>query len=104
MDIKKLLGKRIQDLRNLKKIKQEQLAEIIGMETASLSNIERGKYFPSAENLNKIMVALNISPSELFQIEQNQEISELQLEINRLMNENPERVQDIYKIVKALTQ
>jgi transcriptional regulator with XRE-family HTH domain len=53
MDIKKLLGKRIQEIRKSKKLTQEQVAEIIEMEPASLSNIENGKYYPTAENLEK---------------------------------------------------
>ena len=55
MDIKKVLGKRIKDLRKAKGLTQEKVAELIGIETKSFSNIETGKVFPIAENLNKIM-------------------------------------------------
>ena len=65
MDIKVLLGKRIQEIRKSKKITQDYLAEKVGIETVSLSNIERGKFYPTAENLNKIITVLEIKPDEL---------------------------------------
>ena len=58
MNIKKLLGKRIQEIRKSKKLTQEYVAELVGIEVVSLSNIENGKYYPTAENLKKI---INIS-------------------------------------------
>ena len=44
MNLKKLLGKRLQEIRRNKKITQEQLAEYIGVEPISISNIEVGRY------------------------------------------------------------
>ncbi len=41
-NIKNLLGKRIQELRTSKNIKQGKLAEIVGIGKKSLSYIERG--------------------------------------------------------------
>lgn len=46
-EFKKALGKRIQTFRKAGKFTQEQLAELIGIEVPSLSNIETGKYAPS---------------------------------------------------------
>ena len=69
MNIKKLLGKKLQEIRKKKKLTQEYVAEFVGIETSSISNIENGKYYPSAENLEKIMQILNITPSELFLFE-----------------------------------
>jgi len=66
MDIKNLLGARIQEIRKAAKLTQEQMAEAIGIETVSMSNIERGKYYPTAENLNKICEVLKVTPEELF--------------------------------------
>ena len=60
LNIKKLIGKRIQEIRKQKKITQEYLAELIVIETPSISNIETGKYFPSAENLDKILEVLEM--------------------------------------------
>ena len=69
MSIKKLLGKRIQEIRKSRKITQEQLAELVSMDTSSISNIENGKYYPSSENLDKILEILNVRPHELFAFE-----------------------------------
>ena len=103
MDIKALLGKRIKEIRCANKLTQEAVAEIIEMETASLSNIERGKYYPTAENLEKILVALKTTPHELFNFEHHQDNKTLQDEIVRILEQNPDKIKDIYKIVKALT-
>lgn len=69
MNIKKHLGKRLQEIRKCKKLTQEQVAEFVGIETSSISNIENGKYYPSAENLDKIMKILDTQPSEVFAFE-----------------------------------
>ena len=60
MNLKENLGKNIQKYRKLNGITQEKLAEIIDVEINSISSIERGKYFPTAENLVKISNALNV--------------------------------------------
>lgn len=66
MDLKKKIGQNIQKYRKLQNFTQEKLAEIIGIDTTSISAIERGKYFPSAENLVKLSNALNLNISDLF--------------------------------------
>ena len=50
MNIKKLLGKKIQQIRKKRKLTQEYVAEIVGIETSSISNIENGKYYHSERN------------------------------------------------------
>ena len=64
--LKEKLGARIQEIRKLQNLTQERLAEKIGLDTPNLSNIERGKRFLSAETLEKIVKALNITEKELF--------------------------------------
>ncbi len=83
MDIKKTLGKRIQDCRKLKGYTQEQLSEIIKIDTISLSKIETGKNYPTAENLAKISEALEVKPYELFMEDNIKTNEELLVEINR---------------------
>lgn len=68
MSIKNLLGKRIQELRLKKNMKQAELAEYVGIATKHQSCIETGKNFPSAELLEKYATALNIDISELLNI------------------------------------
>ncbi len=45
MDLRKPLGNKIREFRKKQKLTQEQLAERIGIETNTLSNIETGKSF-----------------------------------------------------------
>ena len=48
------VGKRIKELREAKKLKQVQLAELIDMEATNLSKLEKGLHLPKEENLKKI--------------------------------------------------
>lgn len=65
MCLKEKFGKNIQKYRKLKNITQEKLAELIGVEINSISAIERGRSFPSPENITKITEALNVSLADL---------------------------------------
>lgn len=102
MNIKKLLGKRIQEIRKSKKLTQEKVAEFVEIETNSLSNIETGRFYPTSENLEKIIKILDITPSELFECEHLQTKDILIAEINDMLKKHPEKVQEFYKIAKAI--
>ena len=66
MDIKKNFGKKIKEKRLERELTQEQLSELIGISPKSLSQIELGNNFVSAEKLELICKALYISPKVLF--------------------------------------
>lgn len=102
MNIKNLLGKRIQEIRKSKNITQEYLAELIGIETVSLSNIERGKYYPTAENLNKIVATLHIEPEELFAFKHLAPYNELADEMYNEMKKNEKLTRLMYKFFKSV--
>ena len=55
---KKLLGTRIKEIRKAKGLTQEQLAESIGIEIPSLSNIENGKTYPSSDTIEGLIQVL----------------------------------------------
>lgn len=61
----KLLGHNIQIVRKLKGMKQQELADKIGINLQSLSKIERGVNYPTFETLEKIMTVLEVSPNEM---------------------------------------
>lgn len=104
-EVKKLLGRRVQELRKRQNIKQEQLAELIGIAPRNLSNIETGRTFPSPENLEKIAKILGVKIKDLFDFEHQQDDIDLFSEIvNRIKPVNRERLQDFYKIVLSLTE
>ena len=102
MDIKKTLGKRIQYIRKSKNITQEKLAELIGINVSSISHIENGKYFPTAENLNSILFALNIYPYELFNKEDDLSYKELIDEMLKAMNKNENLTKLMYKFYSTI--
>ena len=60
MDNKKLLGKRIKEIRKYKGYTQEKLSELIDIETSSLSGIESGRFFPSLHVLDKMSAVLGV--------------------------------------------
>ena len=100
--IKHLLGKRIKEIRKSKRLTQEQLAEYIGIETSSVSNIENGRYFPTAENLDKIMQILQISPCELFAAEYNESNDNLIAELTDAMKNSEKLTKLMYKFYMVI--
>ena len=66
MTLKQDLGKKIQKLRKEKKITQEHLAELVGIDPKNISKIENGNNYPTAENLTSIAKALQVDIYELF--------------------------------------
>lgn len=63
------LGTNLKLIRKSKEITQEDLAGIIGIHSRQLSKIETGEHFPSCKTLEKICIALDITPKELFDFE-----------------------------------
>lgn len=102
-NIKILLGKRIKEIRKSKGLTQEKLAELAGIETPSLSNIENGKNYPNNETLSKISDALNKKPFELFKFEHEQTPINLRAEISKMIqNASDDEIKLIYKIVLSI--
>ena len=102
MNLKKLLGKRLQEIRRNKKITQEQLAEYIGVEPISISNIEVGRYYSTAENLEKILKVLDTRPSDLFLFEQHATHDELIDEMLEAMKKDEKLTRQMYKFFMAI--
>jgi len=59
------LGENIQTIRKCRGMKQQELADRIGINTQSLSKIERGVNYPTFDTLEKIMDVLGVTPNEL---------------------------------------
>lgn len=102
-DIKILLGKRIKELRLKKGMSQEQLAEMLDIAVRNVSKIECGTNFIRADKIPKLSLALDVTPKELFNFEHLKEHTNLREEIITIMNDNPEKITEIYKVVKAIT-
>ncbi len=103
MNIKQQLGLRIKELRKRKGLSQEKLSEKLNISQNALSFIETGGNFLTSDTLEKLIVALEIDPEELFRFKHLEPIQDLKKEIINILEKNPEKIQEIYKIVKALT-
>ena len=66
MDLKQILGNNIKHYRQLKGYSQEEFSEMLNISQQTLSRIERGINFLTAETLEKIPPILGINPYELF--------------------------------------
>ncbi len=104
MNKKELLGKRLRELRKRKGINQEKLAELINVAPTTISNIENGKNYPSLVTLENLLDVLNSSFMEAFDFEHKNTNENLITQINKRLKDNPEKVEDFYKIVMALTK
>ena len=104
MDKKILLGRRLKEIRKRKGINQEHLAELINVDPTTISNIENGKNYPSLANLENLLEALDSSFLEVFDFSHKQSKENLLLEIYDKLRNNPEKIEDFYKIVIALTK
>lgn len=87
-NIKKLLGRRIKELRTRKRMTQEELAERVGIGERNLSKIECGNNFITAETLSNILSALDVEAVELFDFKHLSDTEELKKElIEAIQNE-----------------
>ncbi len=87
---RKLLGKRIKELRKSRGLTQDALAETVGIDSKHLSRIECGVNFPSLDLLCKIADVLKVEPFVLFQTMHLKNKSELIYAINNILESQPE--------------
>lgn len=100
----KLLSSNIRSLRLKYNLTQEEFAEKVGLTTNGVSNIERNRYQPTAETVDKICKAFDITPQELLitNSEVNQDVIN---NIVTLLNQaKPRTLKKIYEIVTILVK
>lgn len=101
-EIKKQLGKKIKYYREIRGFTQEELAEKLDLNCRSLSFIECGTNFVTSETLEKLCNALQVSPKQLFDFEYYpKNPQEIHNEIDTLIHNNPEKINDIYNILRG---
>ncbi len=69
MDSKDLLGRRIRDLRKRKRLTQERLAEMAGVDVKYLGGIERGTENPSIGILDRLAKGLSVKVHQILTFE-----------------------------------
>ena len=97
--VKNLFGKRVKELRKERSLTQEQLAEIIGIETRNLIKIENGQTFPRVNTLDKLIKAFQITPDEILKTEHLRDIDFLKNKIIDKLNSDEKLVRLIYKML-----
>lgn len=105
MGIKEELGKKIKRMRINRGLTQEQLAEAVDVSQRTLSGIEIGENFVTAETLDKIVKALNTTSEELFATNHLKEKQELIEEIEnniKTISKNPTKLDILYNVTKSL--
>ncbi len=96
----KLFGKRIKELRKNKKLTQEQLGELVGIDFKQIGNIETGTYFTTMPTLEKIAKALDVEIYELFNFNHNNSKEILIENIIKMIKEAPDdKLKIIYRII-----
>lgn len=105
MNIKQKLGLRIKELRKQKGFSQERLAEMIDISQNSLSKIEIGENFLSADTLEKLLQALNINVQQLFDFEHLKNNKELLNDIYEYLNNlDNDKLVIVYKIIQSIAK
>lgn len=67
MTLPEIIGKRVSEARQAKRLSQEALAELIEKAIPTISNIERGKVYTSLDTLEKIAKGLSKPVSYFFE-------------------------------------
>ncbi len=65
MDMRRLVGRNLRRIRDIKGIRQEQLAERSGFGQQYISDVENGRRNPSVVTLFHLAAALDATPAEL---------------------------------------
>jgi len=106
MNIKKELGLKIKRLRQREGLTQEQFAEKLNIATRTLAGIEIGESFVSAQTIENILSYSDISLEDFFISSHLRPTEDLLNDIYRYLDkikDNREKVENIYKVVKALS-
>ena len=85
-ELKKLLGKRIREIRVARNLTQEDLSELTDIGASSISKIESGHFHPTDENLERIAKALNVEPYKLYMFNHQKDTKELLQDIQTMIN------------------
>ena len=105
MGIKEELGKKIKRMRLNRGLTQEQLAEAVDVSQRTLSGIEIGENFVTAETLDKIIQALNTTSEELFATDHLKEDDVIVEEIKNSINfiaKDTTKLDILYNVTKSL--
>ncbi len=102
-DIAVNFGQRVRSLRQSKHLSQEKLAELTGLHSTYIGQIERGEKSPTLDSVYKIALGLDMSMSKLFDhidCDLNAENADYASKIyNRIIGLENTQKKKIYKII-----
>ncbi len=101
MNIKENFGKKVKEYRIKLSLTQEELAEKIGISAKSLSQIELGNNFVSAETLDAICNALNVQPKNMFDFNDNITKNKFDY-VERKLKNNKHLTEKIFRIIDII--
>lgn len=97
------IGKHISEFRHLRKLRQEDLAEITGLSTNYIGAVERGEKIPSLETFIDILNALSISAdmvlSDVLQEGYQVKASALSDQLKTLSAKDQKRIFDVVEVL-----
>lgn len=82
-DYKEKFGKRLQEIRKMRKLTQLMLAEKVEVDAKYISRIESGISSPSFEMITKFALALEVQPELLFRFQESEKKEDLIKGINQ---------------------
>lgn len=105
MDLKKMIGARIQNIRKSKGLTQDRLAEDVNISPKYLSSIERGRENPTLNTIIQLSDSLDVELEDFFESVklESPEISRKMI-IDLLDKADPEQLKMFYKIVAVIIE
>ena len=105
MDLKKVFGKRLKELRKSKKLTQFELAEAVNIDEKHLSHIETGRSFPKAALIEKFAEALSVELNYLFNFNSQMTRKEIIEYITKNLDKiSDSKLEKIYNLILKYTQ
>jgi len=102
MELKKLFGKKLREIRISRGLTQEKTAEQLGIQPENYSRLENGLSFPKPDNLVKLSMILEVEIAEFFQFQTCSNYEEIQTAVIEKLRNDKETTILIYKFLKSI--
>ena len=110
LNIKSIFGNNIKKLRTSLDLTQEEFAEKFNCDAKTISRLETGRTFTSADTIQEICKAFNILPQELFKlnnlsVDEDMEKQELlDIFLMQLRNQDKKTIENLLKVNKTILE
>ena len=102
-NLKELFGARVAELRKKHHLSQQQLADLVGFKLIGISQIEREVKFASERTIQKLCIAFDCEPKDLFAFEVKRILTKEEktalADIKALLENHPEIIKDTLAFV-----